>query len=114
MEAWESACRSADRLLKIIKAESGLNPTTAPARRFHFPFRAVRPARLASARLIRHEKSPPTGGRSRGIAVNNRLLVAAVDDDEVGRESLPDLLRGLGFAVQAFQSGEDFLASEYV
>jgi len=38
-------------------------------------------------------------------------LVAVVDDDESVRESLPDLLVQLGFAVQVFASGEDFLAS---
>ena len=40
-----------------------------------------------------------------------RSLVSVVDDDESVRESLPDLLRELGFAVQAFSSAEDFLAS---
>jgi FixJ family two-component response regulator len=41
-------------------------------------------------------------------------LVSVVDDDESVRESLPDLLRELGFAVQAFRSAEDFLESEAV
>ncbi len=41
-------------------------------------------------------------------------LVSVVDDDESVRESLPDLLRELGFAVQAFSSAEEFLASEYI
>src|SRR3954452_21276677 len=41
-------------------------------------------------------------------------LVSIVDDDESVRESLPDLLRELGFAVQAFSSAEEFLASDYV
>ena len=40
-----------------------------------------------------------------------RPLVSVVDDDESVRESLPDLLRELGFAVQAFSSAEEFLAS---
>jgi FixJ family two-component response regulator len=43
-----------------------------------------------------------------------RALVSVVDDDESVRESLPDLLREFGFAVQAFTSGEEFLASQYV
>jgi FixJ family two-component response regulator len=43
-----------------------------------------------------------------------RSLVSVVDDDESVRESLPDLLREFGFAVQAFSSAEEFLASEYV
>jgi len=40
-----------------------------------------------------------------------RSLVSVVDDDESVRESLPDLLRELGFAAQAFRSAEDFLGS---
>ena len=39
------------------------------------------------------------------------LLVAVVDDDESVRESLPDLLRELGFAAHAFASAEEFLTS---
>src|SRR5262245_38903993 len=41
-------------------------------------------------------------------------LITVVDDDESLRESLPDLLRELGFATQAFSCGEDFLASNWV
>jgi len=43
-----------------------------------------------------------------------RPLVSVVDDDESIRESLPDLLNELGFAVQAFSSAEEFLASDFV
>jgi FixJ family two-component response regulator len=39
-------------------------------------------------------------------------LISVVDDDESVRESLPDLLREFGFEVDAFASGEDFLASD--
>jgi FixJ family two-component response regulator len=42
---------------------------------------------------------------------NGGCLVAVVDDDESVRESLPDLLREVGYAVQAFASAEDFLSS---
>ncbi len=41
-------------------------------------------------------------------------LVSVVDDDESVRESLPDLLRELGFAAQAFSSAEEFLASDAI
>lgn len=41
-------------------------------------------------------------------------LVTVVDDDESVRESLPDLLREFGFAVHAFSSAEEFLASDNV
>jgi len=40
--------------------------------------------------------------------------VAVVDDDESVRESLPDLLRELGFVVHSFSSAEEFLASEFL
>jgi FixJ family two-component response regulator len=41
-------------------------------------------------------------------------LVSVVDDDESVRESLPDMLKELGFAAQAFSSPEEFLGSAYV
>jgi FixJ family two-component response regulator len=43
-----------------------------------------------------------------------RSLVSVVDDDDSVRESLPDLLREFGFAVEAFSSAEEFLASGFV
>jgi FixJ family two-component response regulator len=45
--------------------------------------------------------------------MSSKPLISVVDDDESIRESLPDLLRELGFDVQAFSSGEAFLASEH-
>jgi FixJ family two-component response regulator len=47
-------------------------------------------------------------------AIATRSLVSIVDDDESVRDSLPDLLRQLGFDAQAFSSAEAFLASEFV
>ena len=41
-------------------------------------------------------------------------LVSIVDDDESVRESLPDLLREVGFEAIAFSSAEEFLASDFV
>jgi len=43
-----------------------------------------------------------------------RPLVSVVDDDESVRESLPDLLSEFGYAVRAFSSAEEFLASDCV
>ena len=45
---------------------------------------------------------------------DTRLLVSVVDDDESVRESLPDLLKELGFAARAFSSAEEFLESDTV
>ncbi|WP_046868406.1 response regulator transcription factor [Microvirga massiliensis] len=39
------------------------------------------------------------------------LLVSVVDDDRSGRESMRRLMRSLGYAVEAFPSAADFLAS---
>jgi FixJ family two-component response regulator len=43
-----------------------------------------------------------------------RPLVSVVDDDESVRESLPDLLRELGYSARTFSSAEEFLASDGV
>ena len=43
-----------------------------------------------------------------------RPLISGVDDDESGRESLPDLLREFGFEAETFSSAEEFLASERI
>lgn len=41
-----------------------------------------------------------------------KALVSVVDDDESVRESLPDLLRELGFSANSFASAKEFLASD--
>lgn len=46
--------------------------------------------------------------------IRPHLLLAIVDDDASVRESLPDLVHELGFAVRAFSSAEAFLASECI
>ena len=46
--------------------------------------------------------------------MGKRSLVSVVDDDESVRESLPDLLRELGFAAEAFSSADAFLTSDFV
>jgi FixJ family two-component response regulator len=46
--------------------------------------------------------------------MRDRLLVSVVVDDESVRESLPDLLKEFGYAVETFSSAEEFLESGYV
>ena len=46
--------------------------------------------------------------------METRRPVVIVDDDESVRESLPDLLKEMGFEAQAFSSAEDFLVSAHV
>ena len=47
-------------------------------------------------------------------SATERLLLSVVDDDEMLRESLPDLLREFGFSARAFSSGQEFLSSNDV
>src|SRR5262245_29500408 len=51
---------------------------------------------------------------SHARAVPGKALVSVVDDDESVRESLPDLLRELGFSVEAFASPDEFLTSAHI
>ena len=44
--------------------------------------------------------------------MSTRPVVSVVDDSESVRESLPDLLRLVGYDVEAFASAEEFLASD--
>jgi FixJ family two-component response regulator len=48
------------------------------------------------------------------VTVIARPLVSLIDDDESVRESLPHLLKRFGFAVHAFSSAEEFLASDLI
>lgn len=48
------------------------------------------------------------------ISHGNQPSIAVVDDDESVRESLPDLLKELGFRARAFPSPEEFLASDFL
>jgi FixJ family two-component response regulator len=49
-----------------------------------------------------------------GNGASERPLLSVVDDYEMLRESLPDLLREFGFTARAFSSGQEFLSSDYV
>ena len=46
--------------------------------------------------------------------MDEQLLVSVIDDDESVRESLPDLLKELGFSARTFSSAEEFLASNFI
>ena len=52
-----------------------------------------------------------TGAKAHRPHMADRPLVCVVDDDESIRESLPDLVRELGFEARAFSSAEEFLES---
>jgi len=54
--------------------------------------------------------APVVGSAEKGEPIE-APLVTVVDDDESVRESLPDLLRQLGFSARAFSSAKDFLSS---
>lgn len=53
----------------------------------------------------------PTYGE---VVTSGRPLVSVVDDDESVRESLPDLLREVGYEARVFSSAEEFLRSSSV
>lgn len=53
----------------------------------------------------------PMGSCEDRSAGKRQLLSVVVDDDESVRESLPDLLRELGFVARAFSSAKEFLSS---
>jgi FixJ family two-component response regulator len=74
--------------------------------RLHFLF-------LAVANVVAHLQRR-CGALHEESALTSRPLVSVVDDDESVRESLPDLLKVLGFSARAFSSAEAFLASECV
>jgi len=80
-----------------------------------------RPAGAAQTRATqraegteRHARTRRRNARHERPVIANPPLVSVVDDDESVRESLPDLLRELGFAAEAFASAEEFLASDHV
>src|SRR5215207_11029713 len=98
---WVSDSPSAAPSLRDITVVSGQNPMTDTVSRSRFPF-------LAGQRPSRPQH------RNEALMMGKRSLVSVVDDDESVRESLPDLLRQLGFAAQAFSSAKAFLESEAI
>ncbi len=72
---------------------------------------------MADRSTAPHDPGTTTGGTYLGSVdamTSERFLVAVIDDDESVRESLPDLLSEFGYAVRAFASAEEFLASDSV
>src|SRR4030095_16227614 len=68
----------------------------------------------APPRVFDSERPSERKGSSTRIeadVTSTRSLVAVVDDSESVRESLPDLLEQVGYAVEAFESAEAFLES---
>jgi FixJ family two-component response regulator len=50
----------------------------------------------------------------RKVSMANLPLISVVDDDDSIRESLRNLIRSVGFAVNVFASAEEFLNSDHV
>jgi FixJ family two-component response regulator len=46
--------------------------------------------------------------------MSSKILISIIDDDEQFRAALADLMRALGFTIEAFPSAVDFLASPNV
>ena len=110
--AWESDYPSVARSSRVITAEYGVNQTKVRERPSHFLSLVCPRVRLVSAILTPLGHLP---GRRREVSSMTELsLVSVVDDDESVRESLPDLLREFGYAVKAFASAEEFLASDCI
>jgi FixJ family two-component response regulator len=49
-----------------------------------------------------------------GPRMAKRTLISVVEDDQPFRESMKKLVRSLGYAVEAFPSAADFLASPFL
>ena len=49
-----------------------------------------------------------------GQSTSKRSLLSVVDDDEMLRESLPELLSEFGYVARAFSSGQEFLSSSFL
>lgn len=85
-------------------------------------FARAQTSRATERRKRPADPMPTTPGRElKNVALRNgepltakRPVVCLVDDDESVRESLPDLLRELGYEPRAFASAKDFLASDCV
>jgi FixJ family two-component response regulator len=56
-------------------------------------------------------RSKKVGTTHKEVRLPKRKLLAIVDDDEEFREALATLLRAIGFEVDEYRSGSDFLAS---
>ena len=52
--------------------------------------------------------------RSWSVALAKRIHVVVVDDDKSVRDGLTSLMESYGYSVQAFESGETFMGSDYL
>ena len=91
------------------------HPSDMDHRQVAFSFAIPRgPESLTGTEHRQHSETPVDDGYGKKSMKVIRSLVSVVDDDESVRESLPDLLKEFGFAVRAFSSAEEFLASDCV
>src|SRR5215510_14736982 len=100
-----SACPSVARSSNAIADACAQQPTPAPAPRFRSPSRGHPTPTSGPA-------WDPISSAAETAETPSRSLVCVVHDDVSVPESLPDLLRELGFEAEAFASAEEFLASE--
>lgn len=88
-----------------------MESSAAEPARSHLTFAAhIGDASTAHAALARGVLSLLTKWDEKSMT-DTTLLVSVVDDDESVRESLPDLLKDLGFAAHTFSSAQEFLES---
>src|SRR5215471_1657179 len=137
---WESGCMSASPLSRGITGVCGRQPMMGPAPHFRLLFladpslwttleaiptgqiqRDLCPAFLVGREQYQRRIDAPSRvvhcvvmKFDQGNAAAEPPLLSVVDDDEMLRESLFDLLGEFGFTARAFSSGQEFLSSDYV
>jgi CheY-like chemotaxis protein len=84
---------------------------SSSASRLAAPYQGrCRPTNVAlGAYRVAMDQLPRNEGPGHGVGRRNVRVIAVVDDDEGFRDALQRFLRALGFHVEAFASGQEFL-----
>jgi CheY-like chemotaxis protein len=104
---WQYRLMMPDHSIKYMHAIAHVTHGENGHREYIAAVQDVTKRRLSEAGLVKQHSDEAR-------LMEKRSLVSIVDDDESVRESLPDLLRQLGFAAEAFSSAEAFLASDVI